>query len=1103
MNRGLQLLIILLLYSISAFSQVNRYGTPLVSSFDAAGMPGELQNHCITMDSSGVMYFGNEAGGIVTYDGINWGLIKTPGTAGVSALVTDPRGIVYAGGRNNFGVLQPDEAGRISYISLSERIGNPLYASSVNDIVSAAADSTSVVFTDGKLLYIVGLTNDSVGVIDMKSEYGISNVSAMTAFDSRIIIADDEAGLFEYREGRIAPVNGGESVVPARFVKLLPYDRDNLLLGATGSDLMLFNMRTGALNGHFSDEVAADAFRNGTLTDLAILPGSMIAAGLDNRRGIYIFGHDGTLYQHISDMTTTLGESSVTAMYCDYASNSPLWFCTRGFINRAYVSLPASEFNKASGIRDVACTVEAFEGSLYAGTSDGLYVSYSEPTGIRRFIRTEVQETGVNDLVTVMLPGGNALIAATEDGLWQVDEEKEMQQFLRGMKFNILYPSHDDRAVIVAGSGNGTVMILRYEGNRWKIDHTLAGMVPGTITDIEQTAPGEWWMVTDSPSSLLRMHCETNDTTFIIYGSDRGVISDTVNSVELIDNVLYLCTGRGIFHYDRPGDTFAVDHDLAGSSFDDVNIKMVFRAPEGEVFLSGYDSRNFDALVTATRQGHVVFRRHFDFLPDIATSGADFFEGRIWLSKGRSLFVLDKSKVAFRYGAFRTIFTRIISGKNILLNGTFYNERDDGTRVPSAVQPASPVIVLSNRDNNITFRWATTSFVDESKTEHRYRLEGFEDEWSGWEKRYCRDYTNLPSGDYRFVVRARTNTGLEGEELAYAFSVRKPWYWSAAAIIVYFVVAGWVLFSLARFLSRRLNIRKRRLESLLRQRNEATVRGRNEISELENYAGMVQQVLLPSEHTLSRVVPNSFVLNRPRSAVSGDFFWVANSEHSTVIAVGDCTGHGVSSSLRTVLAVNFLGQIAGSQESMTTSLMLQEFRHKLSETFRSNPSHDVRQEGIDISLLAIDWSKKEVGYSGAAAQCFRVRVMNDHERARWDKGEFKPNEGTMASGKYLLETVYGDRIPLGMHLDGDHVFTQHTWKLEKESSYYLFTDGYSDQFNGTTGKKFLKKNLRKLVLDIQNFHMGKQKEILEERLTSWMGKSPQTDDILVVGLRIE
>jgi serine phosphatase RsbU (regulator of sigma subunit) len=109
----------------------------------------------------------------------------------------------------------------------------------------------------------------------------------------------------------------------------------------------------------------------------------------------------------------------------------------------------------------------------------------------------------------------------------------------------------------------------------------------------------------------------------------------------------------------------------------------------------------------------------------------------------------------------------------------------------------------------------------------------------------------------------------------------------------------------------------------------------------------------------------------------------------------------------------------------------------------------------------------------------------------------------MVSGKYLLETVYGDRIPLGMHLNEDHVFTQHRWKLEKESSYYLFTDGYSDQFNGATGKKFLKKNMRRLILDIQNFHMSKQKEILEERLVTWMGKSPQTDDIMMIGIRIE
>ncbi|MRR24452.1 hypothetical protein EG830_15885 [bacterium] len=188
---------------------------------------------------------------------------------------------------------------------------------------------------------------------------------------------------------------------------------------------------------------------------------------------------------------------------------------------------------------------------------------------------------------------------------------------------------------------------------------------------------------------------------------------------------------------------------------------------------------------------------------------------------------------------------------------------------------------------------------------------------------------------------------------------------------------------------------------------------------------------------------------------------------------------------------------------MTTSEMLHEFRIRLADTFTSLPGSEANHEGIDISLLAIDRSGKTIEYSGAAMQCFRVREMSDHERMRWDKGEFRPNEGTQVSGKYLLETVYGDRVPLGMHLDGDQSFTQHTWKLEKESSYYLFTDGYPDQFNGATGKKFLKKNLRKLILDIQNFPMSKQKEMLEERLGSWMGKAPQTDDILIAGIRIE
>jgi len=203
------------------------------------------------------------------------------------------------------------------------------------------------------------------------------------------------------------------------------------------------------------------------------------------------------------------------------------------------------------------------------------------------------------------------------------------------------------------------------------------------------------------------------------------------------------------------------------------------------------------------------------------------------------------------------------------------------------------------------------------------------------------------------------------------------------------------------------------------------------------------------------------------------------------------------------MALCFLDEIADRPGYMSTSEILREFRYRLTRAFSTLPAGEVQHEGIDISLLSVDRGRKTVEYSGAAMQCFRVREMSDQEKARWDNGEFKPNAGTQVSGKYLLETVYGDRVPLGMHLDGDHVFTQHTWKLEKDSSYYLFTDGYPDQFNGVTGKKFMRRNMRKLILDIQNYPMSKQKEILEERLGSWMGKTQQTDDILVAGLRID
>jgi len=1104
MKKGLQLAVFLLFYSLSISSQINRYGTPLISVADAAQTGGGLKSQCIAMDGRGVMYFGSENEGILTYDGSSWNIIATPGTGKINAITADTRGVVFAGGETDFGFLRPDPPGRLAWYSLAELIIDTASAGVRNPITSVVADSNAVFFTDGKRLYRIASAADSVSVTDLERDFGISSVSAMVFFDNRIFIADNRKGLFVSEGVTIERIPGGEKAAGSRFVRMLPYDRDNLIIAAAGKGLMLFNIRTGTLTEEFGDKRAVPALRNGLLTDLAILPGNMIAAGLGARGGIYIFSHEGELLQHVSEQTTDVREASVTALYCDHTSNAQLWFCTSGYINRAYVSLPAGEFGGAAGIESLPGTLTGFADSVFVAAENGLYKSFTDRTGVRRFRRIRSQGSQVRDLVTVDPGDGTVLLCATPNGLLQIDGEGDATRFLSRVSLTKLRADNDDPTRIVAGSDDGTIRILRYDDDAWRVTHTSGSALKGRITGVEQSAPGEWWFLTAAPVSIVRMHCEQNDTTLINYGRNNGIESDTISSITLIDNRLYLCTGQGIYRYNWQDDAFEKDRDLAGEYFDNASITMLFRTPEGETVVSGYDTRNFDALVTTTRQGHVVFRRQFNFLPDVATTGIAWIDGSVWLAKGRSVYVMDKSKLAFRYGNFNTVFTRIISGNNkILMDGIFYTETPEGSRIPSSIQPEEPVVRLRHRDNSISFAWTTTATVEEWQTEYRYRLEGFDNEWSGWERRRGRDYTNLPAGDYVFTLKTRTITGPEGEDQRYSFTVWKPWYLSAVAKLVYLILTSWILFILIRYFARRLRLKNQRLESLLSQRNAATARGRNEMAGLEKYAGLIQQSMQPSAARLARAFPNSFVLNRPMRSVSGDFIWVMNRGDRTLIAVGDCTGHGVRSSLRTAMALSFLDETGLRSDDMSTSAIIREFRKKLNDAFRALPESEIQQEGIEISMLAIDRTSKTVQFSGVASQCFRVREMSDQELARWENGEFKPNAGTMVSGKHLLETVYGDRIPLDAHPGSEHEFTQHTWKLERESFYYLFTDGYADQFNGVTGRKFMKKNMRRLILDIRNYPMSRQKEILTERLESWMGNSPQTDDIIVAGLRIE
>jgi hypothetical protein len=203
-----------------------------------------------------------------------------------------------------------------------------------------------------------------------------------------------------------------------------------------------------------------------------------------------------------------------------------------------------------------------------------------------------------------------------------------------------------------------------------------------------------------------------------------------------------------------------------------------------------------------------------------------------------------------------------------------------------------------------------------------------------------------------------------------------------------------------------------------------------------------------------------------------------------------------------LLGMSFLDEIIDKEKAPRADFILNQLRLHVTESLKQMGGDDEAKDGMDIALLVIDFNTQRIEFSGAYNPCFRVRKLTADEIRNY-KNDFAEPDGTMSDGKYLLETIFASKMPIGISSKMDEDFVFYDWSLEKGTSYYLFSDGYIDQFGGEHGRKFMKKNFKKLILEIQDYPMNKQKELLEKNLKDWMGQSPQIDDILVMGIRTE
>jgi serine phosphatase RsbU (regulator of sigma subunit) len=243
------------------------------------------------------------------------------------------------------------------------------------------------------------------------------------------------------------------------------------------------------------------------------------------------------------------------------------------------------------------------------------------------------------------------------------------------------------------------------------------------------------------------------------------------------------------------------------------------------------------------------------------------------------------------------------------------------------------------------------------------------------------------------------------------------------------------------------------------------------------YAGMIQKALMPDPYILKGVLRDFFVLFLPRDIVSGDFYYTFSSRQFTCIAAGDCTGHGVPGALMSILGISFLNEILQSKVNIRANRVLNNMREKIMKALNQTGTKAETKDSIDIGLCLIESGSGSLQFAGANRPLIRIR--------NGELSEYKP-----------------DKMTIGIAPQVEKPFTNTIIETQPGDSFYLFSDGFADQFSEATDKKLKYNQFKQILLSVTGLSMASQKECLEYSFQEWKGKSQQNDDVLVFGFQV-
>jgi len=776
-------------------AQVKSIGTPFILNYSRANYQAGSQTWDIEQGENGMMYFANN-NGLLEYDGKYWNVYPMPNNSIIRAIRSANDDIIYAGGYDEFGYYQIGKMGGAKYKSLTNLL--PEDNRNFGDVWNIYIHPDGVIFqTYTQLMFY---KNNKVTLIPAPSTFHFSFL-----VNNEYYVNDLKKGLMRYAMGNLYPLIGIESLIGKEIWGMQALGK--YLLIATASDgIYLYDGNSLST----WQNPSLDFLKRNQIYSCERLGDNLLAFGTI-QNGLLLCDNEGEPLQLIN-IEDGLQNNTILCIEKDMFGN--LWLGTDLGIDYVEINSPLSNLSDNLGLGTGYTAIE-FNNNLYLGTNKGLFVmsvAYFKSGGLVSKEMRLIEETRGQVWTLKEIEG--SLFCGHNNGTFLIKDNtaEKIADVPGGWSF-LQTPGYP--AKIIGGNFSG---IALYEKNnkQWKFVKQYKGFSESTRT-IEFDEKGSLWMA-HGYKGVFKLHFESNYDTIesvVFYNSQNSYLSSNDVNLAKIDNKIVFMNLKNIFTFSKEDENF-VPYDNLNRYLSGYKVRALTQDNEGNVW---YFKDNESGVLRKQEDGNYTdIYLPFLKIKDRFVKGFEF------------VYPLDNENVFFgAENGFIHYNPSINKNYNYKYKTYLRSMRSfnpDSTYLPLIADNQSIKLAYSNNDLEFTF--SANDFENSDQIVFSTYLQGYDENWSEWQSRSSRDFTNLYEGEYVFKVKAKNIYGTISEEVSTSFKVQPPLQRSLIAYIFYsvivllmIIVIGWAL--KRRFKKAKLKSEKEQQESF-KKKEEAMQR---------------------------------------------------------------------------------------------------------------------------------------------------------------------------------------------------------------------------------------------------------------------------------------